>query len=152
MKLILMRGISGSGKSTLAREIASKEESCLIFSTDDFFLVDGEYRFDPKKLGEYHAANVDRTKAAMASKCRCVIIDNTNTQPWEMKPYVKLALEYGYAVEIRQPEPVSFEEILNRQKGRPGKNISFDVVKRMWDRFQPNVTELDILESKSPFE
>lgn len=30
-------------------------------------------------------------------------IDNTNTQLWEMQPYVQLALEYGYAVQFREP-------------------------------------------------
>jgi len=95
MKLILMRGVSGSGKSTLARKIAEEHDLSVIYSTDDFFMVDGEYRFDPKRLGEFHAANVKRAQESMADKCACIIIDNTNTQAWEMKSYVELAAEYG---------------------------------------------------------
>ena len=53
-----------------------------IFSTDDFFMVDGEYQFDPTRLGEYHGNNLDEATSFM-ERCspvpvaRC-IIDNTN--------------------------------------------------------------------------
>ena len=50
-----MRGIPGSGKSTTAKKIAG--ETGKIHSTDNYFMVDGEYRFDPKKLKENHEAN-----------------------------------------------------------------------------------------------
>uniref|UniRef100_A0A8C9YUW6 NEDD4 binding protein 2-like 2 n=1 Tax=Sander lucioperca TaxID=283035 RepID=A0A8C9YUW6_SANLU len=33
-----------------------------------------------------------------------IIIDNTNTQAWEMKPYVKMALERGYKVDFCEPD------------------------------------------------
>jgi NEDD4-binding protein 2 len=153
MKLILMRGVSGSGKSTMARKITETQNLSVILSTDDFFVVNGEYRFDPKKLGEYHAANVKRVDTAMGDECPCVIVDNTNTQAWEMKPYVELAEKHGYAVEIHMPEPVDFEEIMRRQSERADQNKSLpaEVVKRMLDRFEHNVTVETILSSKRPF-
>ena len=40
--LILIRGVSGSGKSTFAEEFLYP--TSLIISTDDFFMVDGEYQ------------------------------------------------------------------------------------------------------------
>lgn len=51
-RLIIMRGISGSGKSTLAKELAGKNG--LIFSTDEFFMNNGEYVFDVAKLHWAH--------------------------------------------------------------------------------------------------
>lgn len=149
MKLILMRGVSGSGKSTLARKISTDQS--VIYSTDDFFMVDGQYRFDPKRLGEFHAENVNRTKDAMVEKCPCIIIDNTNTQAWEMKPYVELAISYGYNVSIVEPEPVSFDELMNRQSQRADKCLSAEVVERMLSRYEHNVTVEAILASKRPF-
>jgi NEDD4-binding protein 2 len=153
MKLVLMRGVSGSGKSTLAEKICSEQDFAVIVSTDDFFMVEGQYRFDPKRLGEYHAANVKRTEDFMVERCACIIVDNTNTQAWEMKPYVELAVKHGYAVEIHMPEPVSFEELMQRQAKRADSNkaLPAEVVKRMLDRFEHDVTVEKILASKRPF-
>jgi len=151
MELILMRGVSGSGKSTLAQKIADEQYVSVIYSTDDFFMVDGQYRFDPKRLGEFHTENVKRTKDAMVEKCPCIIIDNTNTQAWEMKPYVELAVYYGYKVSIVEPEPVSFDEIMARQAKRADKSLSAEVVQKMLSRYEKNVTVEIILASKRPF-
>jgi len=154
MKLILMRGVSGSGKSTLARKIAEEQDAfSVIYSTDDFFMVDGEYRFDLKRLGEFHAANVKRAQEAMADECACVIIDNTNTQAWEMKPYVELAAEYGYAVKIVETPPISFNELMARQAQRADQNkaLPAETVLRMIKRYESNVTVETILASKRPF-
>ena len=43
-----------------------------ILSTDDLFMVDGEYQFDPTKLGEYHAQNLENATRfhVWESKCR----------------------------------------------------------------------------------
>ena len=98
--MYITRGISGSGKSTLAKTLAPKEN---IFSTDDFFMVDGEYRFDPKKLGEYHKKNQQRVEEALKKGISPIVVDNTNTQGWEIKPYVELADKYGYGVELKEP-------------------------------------------------
>lgn len=157
MQLVLMRGVSGSGKSTLARQIADNPDNenwvSVIYSTDDFFMVEGEYRFDPKRLGEFHAANVKRTEDAMIEKCPCIIIDNTNTQAWEMKPYVELAVAHGYKVRIAEPEPVTFEELMARQAQRADQNkaLPAEVVQRMLSRYEKNVTVEAILASKKPF-
>lgn len=153
MKLILMRGVSGSGKSTLARKIAEEHDLSVIYSTDDFFMVDGEYRFDPKRLGEFHAANVKRTQESMADKCACIIIDNTNTQAWEMKSYVELAAEYGYAVRIVETPTISFDELMARQAQRADQNkaLPAEVVERMLGRYESNVTVETILASRRPF-
>ena len=153
MKLILMRGVSGSGKSTLARKLSEQNPGAVIYSTDDFFMVNGEYRFDPKKLGQYHAENHRQADLAMAAGCPCVIIDNTNTAAWEMKAYVESANAHGYAVEIHMPEPVSFDELMERQAQRADQNkaLPAEVVQRMLSRFEHNVTVETILASKRPF-
>lgn len=153
MKLIIMRGVSGSGKSTLARQIAEQNPGSVIYSTDDFFMVDGQYQFDPKRLGEFHIKNHQRTHEAMKSGFSCVIVDNTNTQAWEMKPYVLSAVEFGYAVEIHQPEPVDFDELMKRQSLRQdqSKSLPAEVVQKMLSRFENDVTVEKILMSKRPF-
>ena len=54
-----MRGLPGSGKSTKAKKIAG--EIGVIYSTDDLFMVDGQYKYDAKMIGEYHDKNFKRT-------------------------------------------------------------------------------------------
>jgi NEDD4-binding protein 2 len=151
--LIIMRGVSGSGKSTLAEKICAEQSFAVIVSTDDYFMVDGEYRFDPRRLGEFHAANVKRTEDAMVERCPCVIVDNTNTQAWEMKPYVELAIQHGYSVKIVEPEPVTFDELMARQAKRADQNkaLPAEVVQRMLNRYEHNITVEMILASKRPF-
>ena len=99
--LVLMRGLPGSGKSTVARAISSARNGAPVRSTDDFFeLKTGSYVFEPKEIGPAHAWNQARVKADLAAGHAWVIVDNTNTQAWEMQPYRDMAKAYGYAVEV----------------------------------------------------
>uniref|UniRef100_A0A8C7YJS5 NEDD4 binding protein 2 n=1 Tax=Oryzias sinensis TaxID=183150 RepID=A0A8C7YJS5_9TELE len=75
-----------------------------ILSTDDYFLRNGEYRFDPTVLGEAHEWNHKRAKEAFERGTNPIIIDNTNMQGWEMKPYVAQALKHGYKVLFKEPD------------------------------------------------
>lgn len=51
-----MRGVPGSGKSTKAKQLAGIKG--LVYSTDDFFMKNGDYVYDPSKIGEYHDKNL----------------------------------------------------------------------------------------------
>jgi predicted kinase len=97
---IIMRGLPGSGKSTLAATL-NADLGGIICSADHYFMVDGEYRYDPAQIGEAHKACRERFEAALAEG-RSVIVDNTNTRTWEYLPYVKAAREAGYKVEVHE--------------------------------------------------
>ena len=58
--LYLLRGVPGSGKSTVAQNIGGTH-----FETDKYFMVDGEYKFDPTKLKQYHQMCQDEVNLAM---------------------------------------------------------------------------------------
>lgn len=105
--LIVMQGQSGSGKSTLAesfkawfKALGHEVDIC---STDDQFKEDGVYRFDPSKLGAAHAANLRKAEFGL-DWGRVVIIDNTNTQCWEARPYVEAAKSRGVPVFFHRAE------------------------------------------------
>ncbi|KAG2457351.1 N42L2 protein, partial [Polypterus senegalus] len=114
--LILMRGMPGSGKSTHAQELAQSNPNGVVLSTDDYFSQQTGYSYDPSLLGDAHEWNQSRAKEAMEKGQSPIVIDNTNTQAWEMKPYVQLALEKGYNVEFHEPntgwkfDPVELEK------------------------------------------
>lgn len=59
-----MRGLPGSGKSYKAKKLAEAGHG-IVYSTDDFFEVDGKYIYDGSKIGEYHQKNQDRTEEAL---------------------------------------------------------------------------------------
>ncbi|CDQ86635.1 unnamed protein product [Oncorhynchus mykiss] len=113
--LILMRGAPGSGKSTLSRELLSTGSSGL--STEDYFSLEEGYPYDPSLLGAAHYWNQNRGwLIASCKRCSPVIIDKTNMQAWEMKPYVKLGLARGYSINFNEPhtsckfDPIELEK------------------------------------------
>lgn len=121
--LYIIRGLPGSGKTTLAHTISD-----VVFSADDFFMVDGEYQFDPKRLPDAHAACQARTEAAMQSSEPKIAVANTFAKEWEMKPYFKLAEQYGYQV---------FSLIVeNRHDDKNVHGVPDDVIQKMNNRFQ----------------
>ena len=95
--LIIMQGVPGSGKSTTAKQLAATIPNSVICSTDDYFMVGGEYRFDPAMLGENHTKNLARATALLASE-RTVIVDNCNIKNAHAAKYVKFAHVRGIPV------------------------------------------------------
>jgi len=97
-ELIVMRGLPGSGKSTTVTEILDRNVgvTVAICSDDDFFMVDGEYKFNPQGIGQAHATCRLKAVDAMHKGTELVIIDNTATQKWEYFFYEETAKLFGY--------------------------------------------------------
>lgn len=96
-QIVILRGISGSGKSTM---VGSEFPMAVKVSADDFFMVDGEYRFDPSKLSLAHQACWRAFYAAIQAEAPLIVVDNTNTTVGEISPYVLPAQANGYSVKI----------------------------------------------------
>lgn len=129
--LYLIRGVPGSGKTTLAQTLAhlSWLETGVVYSADDYFMVSGEYQFDPTKLKQAHASCQRIVRSEMRDfHGDNIFVANTFTQEWEMKPYLDVAEEYGYRV---------FSIIVENRHG--GKNVHGcpdDKVEQMKNRFE----------------
>lgn len=140
--LVLMRGPSGCGKSTYAEKLKA-EKGGVIFSTDDFFMIEGKYQFNISKLGEYHNKNRERTLCAMKDGVETIIIDNTNINVRDMEPYFRMASQYEYEIQLIQMgvdfPAVSLAELVERQKQRAGigKELDRSIVERMFTAYAP---------------
>jgi len=136
MKLaIINRGIVGTGKSTIVNKIKDSLEknsfSYEICSTDEFFIKNGEYKFDINKIQENHLKNQDKFFNALKEQKDVVICDNTNISSWEAKPYYNMAKSLNYKVILLDFEPRSLEDILKNQT----HNVPEDIIKDMLERY-----------------
>lgn len=126
----IMRGVPGSGKSTIARQLAGSEG--VIHSTDDYFMVDGVYRFDPRLLKAYHDANYQAFCNSLVLGKPIVVCDNTNIQRWQFARYVESAGKAGYTVVyvvLQHPDP---QEAANRNVHK----VPEGVIRRMIDSWE----------------
>jgi predicted kinase len=92
-ELFLLRGLPGSGKSTLAESLGGSH-----MEADKYFTYEGKYEFDVTKLKDAHDWCQNAVRVFMENKNKRVVVSNTFTQEWEMKPYFDLAEKYGYKV------------------------------------------------------
>ena len=122
-ELILLRGLPGSGKSTLAKSLGGKH-----FEADMYFVRDGEYNFDVTKLKEAHEWCRSSVGGLMINEEPKLVVSNTFTQEWEMKPYFDLARNYGYRVHSLIVE--------NRHGGINEHGVPEEKLEQMKNRFE----------------
>ena len=100
--LYVLQGHPGSGKSTFAKKLLqeSADKKICIVSADYYFEdEEGVYRFDPKLIREAHR-ECRQSAFHFMDAGYSVIVDNTNTMAWEVKPYVKYALDRGMEIQF----------------------------------------------------
>jgi len=140
-RAFIMRGVSGSGKSTIAEMLAADDDA-MIFSTDQYFMVDGKYVFDPTKLKENHAKNLQAWIDAVENELYATVVcDNTNTTDWELRLYRETAEDNGYQVIYVAIEP-DFDK-LDEYHARNTHGVPKEVIKaqmeRLADELDPNI-------------
>lgn len=122
-ELFLLRGLPGSGKSTLAKSLGGEQ-----VEADQYFMVNGEYKFDPTKIRtalEWCKAQVSDWMFLGIQK---IVVSNTFTQEWEMEPYFQMAAEKGYRVYSLIVE--------NRHGGEKVHGVPVDKLEQMKNRFE----------------
>jgi hypothetical protein len=89
--IFIVRGLPGSGKSTIGAKFGA------VRSADDFFVVDGQYIFDPSKIVAAHAACQQAVKEDLDNG-DIAVVANTFCMGWEVAPYIKIAAYTSAAV------------------------------------------------------
>jgi predicted kinase len=100
-KVIVMVGVSGTGKSTHASKLTQENwGNVRVLSTDNYYMRDGQYVYDPSKISEAHAWCFREFLGALSDQVGLVIIDNTSLTQREISPYALGAAAFGYELEI----------------------------------------------------
>ena len=134
-ELFLIRGCPGSGKTTLAESLGGTHLEADMY----FITINGEYQFDVTKLKDAHKWCQDSVEEAMtwdehpeieflSAGVSKIVVSNTFTQEWEMKPYFDLAEKHGYRVYSLIVE--------NRHGGINEHGVPEDKLKLMKNRFE----------------
>jgi hypothetical protein len=161
--LVITRGPSGSGKSTMVEQLSS-ELNAPVFSSDNFFMINGKYQYEPNLIGRAHAWNEREVEKAMMKGVPALILDNTNTALWMMKNYVVLAQKHGYQVTFKEPDwdpglkdesghwNVDFLERMQKSPDRVkiNKGVPREVLEKMVNEYDYNPTVEQILSSERP--
>ena len=94
--VIILRGVSGSGKSSFAKLISN----AVVCTADDYFMDEnGNYNFDPTKIGKAHEECQKKFLDAFKNPDVInVVVANTNTKPSDYKFYEDVAKTAGIKV------------------------------------------------------
>ena len=100
---------------------------------DQYFVENGEYKFDATKIKLAHNYCQTQTQAWMQHdgeqiNVNRIVVSNTFTQEWEMDAYYKLAETYGYRVYSIIVE--------NRHSGINEHGVPTDKLEQMKNRFE----------------
>ncbi len=115
-KCVIMRGLPGCGKDHTIEKLLDKDckfSRGAVVSTDDFFMVNGEYHFDVTKLAEYHNKSLQQFTRLCVMGVTHIIVNNTNIRVFEIAPYYRVAEAFGYEPEVWQ-FPINPELSLQR--------------------------------------
>ena len=122
--LFIVRGIPGSGKSTFAKTLGGQHYEADMYFIDE----EGNYKFDGTKIKDAHKWCQSFVETDMVLEYPKIVVSNTFTQEWEMKPYMDLAKEHGYKVFTIVVE--------NRHDGKNVHNVPEDKIEQMANRFE----------------
>ena len=122
--LYIVRGIPGSGKSTFAKTLGGQHYEADMYFIDE----EGNYKFDGTKIKDAHKWCQSFVETDMVLEYPKIVVSNTFTQEWEMKPYMDLAKEHGYKVFTIVVE--------NRHDGKNVHNVPEDKIEQMANRFE----------------
>ena len=98
--VFILRGPQGVGKTTLARQIgfecSQMQVSCKVCSADDWFYIDGKYKWKSEEVPMAHEFCEGAFSRAMLREYEVIVIDNTNLRLEHCQWYEAMAENHNY--------------------------------------------------------
>lgn len=128
--IYILRGLPGSGKSTFAQELVNLFQSHdpIWVEADMWHVIDGTYQWKPERVRFAHEQCQSHVKKAMELKHPVIIVSNTFTQEWELKPYLDLANTHEYRIVSLVVE--------NRHGSDNVHSVPQETIEKMRNRFE----------------
>lgn len=143
-KLILMCGVPGSGKSTFVDEHLIYGSTQLVCA-DTVRLALGN-KFNPAAEPVVHAICQTVARAHM-ERGYDIVVDETNTLPRNIQPYIKLAKDYGYHTSlyfIDTPLDVCINRRLTDDATYPWEEIITRMSKNLKENYETIKSMVDV--------
>ncbi len=129
--LQIIRGCTNTGKSTIAASLAVYEVSADKYP--GIYDEQGEYNVSKQK--EAHKWCQKMTEKFMRKDATPIAVHNTFSREWEYNPYIELAQQYGYAVQIIHTERLTPPP--GKEKYDNGHNVPEEIIDSMLRRWEP---------------
>lgn len=135
--MIILRGLPASGKTERAGEILKEYDSGEIFSAADFLQDEnGWVKMTNERLQNAHEQTRKQAFDAIKRRVHPIVIDNTNLERWEMRPYVCKGFWRGYFIMF---EDLTENIPLETRFSWCSEGISLKKLREMQKRYEPNV-------------
>lgn len=122
--MIIIRGASGSGKTTYSEKFV--EDGYVRVESDDFFMVDGIYKWDQSKLTDIFRKQFIKVTRYLFSG-QSVVVPGCFTKLNHMAEYILFCEYYNIAYEIYEMK-TQYQNV---------HGVTADKVESMRTRFQP---------------
>jgi protein phosphatase len=138
LSLVLLMGASGAGKSTFARKHFLPSE---VLSSDYCrYLVSDDENNQAATSDAFEVLRFIAAKRLAGAKL--TVVDATNVQPHARKPLLALAEQY-HASLVAIALNVSPDTCLERNRIRPDRTLSPQVIENQWQELQRSIACLE---------
>ncbi len=113
----------------------NREHKFYSVSSDYFFMLNGEYKFDVKLLGAAQTACLRQFYECVCDPKAVIVVDNTHTSIAEASPYIQLGNAFAHEVQVITllPDPVKCAE-------RNKHNVPFSKIVQQSLRLQESIS------------